>query len=69
MHSIYCVREGSRRIVCALPFVQRDAGADPGFVFVEIDTHHFSLTHSNEIIEQNGFAFLRPDEHHPQFGF
>jgi len=31
----------------ALPFVQGDAGAHPGLVDVEIDAHHFALTHSD----------------------
>ncbi len=35
----------------ALPFVQRDAGAHPGLVDVEIDAHHFALAHSDEIID------------------
>src|SRR5438132_1408592 len=54
---------------CALLVVQRDAGANPGFVFVEIDAHHFPLTHSDKIIEQDRLALLRPDKHHPQLCF
>ena len=44
-------------------------GADPGFVFVEIDTHHFSLTHPDKIVEEDRFALFRPDKHHPQLCF
>ena len=52
-----------------LPFVERDAGPNPRLVLVEIDPHHFPLTHSNQVIEQDGFAAFRPDKHHPQFRF
>jgi hypothetical protein len=47
-----------------LSLVQSDAGTDPGFVFVEINSHHLALTHSDKIIDQNRFALLRPNEHH-----
>ena len=50
-------------------FMQRDAGADPGFVFVEIDAHHLPLAHPDKIVHENWFALLGPDEHHPQLGF
>jgi hypothetical protein len=54
----------------ALPFVQGDAGADPGLVDVEIDPHHFALAHPGEIVHERGIAILiRPYKHHPNLGF
>src|SRR5205823_11086375 len=49
--------------------VQGDTGAHPGFVDVEIDTHHLALTHSDKIVDQCWIAVaLRPNEHHADFG-
>jgi len=49
--------------------VQSDAGADPGLVDVEIDTHHFALTHPHEVVDQSWMAIvLWPNKHHPDFG-
>ena len=51
------------------PLVERDVRADPGLVDVEIDTHHFALTHSDDIIDERGIAVVvGPDEHHPNLG-
>ncbi len=51
-------------------FVQRDAGADPRLIDVEIDAHHFALAHSDKIVHKGGIAVLvRPDKHHSDFGF
>lgn len=53
-----------------LLLVQRNAGTDPGFVFVEIDAHHFALAHAHEIVRECGLAvILRPNTHHPEFRF
>ena len=49
--------------------MQRDARADPGFVLVEIDAHHFPLTHPDEIVQQDRLALRRPDKNHAQFRF
>src|SRR6266496_456388 len=58
------------RSMRALPFVQGDAGADPGFVDVEVDAHHFALAHADEIVHQRGTRIsVRPDKHHSDFGF
>lgn len=35
--------------------MQRNARTDPALVFIEIDTHHFALTHANEIVRENRF--------------
>src|ERR1700731_4505347 len=45
-------------------FMQRDAGADPGFVFIEIDAHHFPLAHPHEIVHENRLPPFGPAEHH-----
>jgi len=34
--------------------MQRDTGADPRLIFVEIDTHHFALAHTDKIIHEYG---------------
>ena len=48
--------------------MQRDTRADPGFVDVEIDAHHFALAHPHKIIHEGGIAVLvRPNKHHPDF--
>ena len=53
----------------ALRLVQRDAGANPRFVDVEINAHHFALAHPDEIVHESRIAIiLRPDKHHPDFG-
>ena len=41
-----------------LSFVQGNAGAHPGFIDVEIDAHHFALTHSHKVVDQRGFRSL-----------
>ena len=74
-HSVRAVARGSNRraedcppcrAVRELRFVQSDAGADPGLVDVEINAHHFALTHPNEIVDERGIAILiRPHKHHP----
>ena len=49
--------------------MQGDAGADPGFLNVEIDTHHFALAHSHKVVHQSWIAVVvRPNKHHPNFG-
>ena len=47
--------------------VQRDVRADPGLFLIEVDPHHFALTHPHQIIYQDRLASIRPDEHHPDF--
>jgi hypothetical protein len=43
--------------------VQCDAGAHPGLVDVEIDAHHFSLTHTDEIVYERRISiFTRPGQ-------
>ena len=49
--------------------MQRDAGADPRLIFVEIDTHHFALAHADKIIHQRWLTIFRPDKHHSDFRF
>jgi hypothetical protein len=50
----------------ALPFVQCDASAHPSLVDVEIDAHHFALTHSDEIVHERRIMIpIRPYKHHP----
>src|SRR5689334_6376890 len=48
----------------SVALVQRDAGADPGFFLVEIDAHHFALTHPDEVVRQDRLAAVRPEKHH-----
>ncbi len=31
--------------------MQRDAGADPRLIDVEIDAHHFALTHPHKVVD------------------
>ena len=50
--------------------MQRDAGADPRFVDVEINAHHFALAHPDEIVHESRIAIiLRPNKHHSDFSF
>ena len=49
--------------------MQSDAGAHPGLVDIEIDAHHFALTHPEEIVHERGIAILiRPHKHQPDLG-
>src|SRR5437764_814136 len=48
--------------------MERDARTYPSLVFVEVDSHHFSLAHSHQIINENWVGFvIRPDNHHSDF--
>src|SRR5947208_13656943 len=65
-----CNSSNSSTLLTPFGFVQGDAGAHPGLVDVEIDAHHFALTHSHKIIDQGWIAVvLRPYKHHPYLGF
>ena len=49
--------------------MERDTGADPCFIDVEIDAHHFALTHPDKIVDERGIRIcLRPNKHHPNLG-
>ena len=49
--------------------MERDAGTHPGLVDVEIDAHHFALTHPDEIVHERGIAVsVGPHKHHPDLG-
>ena len=62
--SCYAYRLRSR-----LRLVQGDAGAHPGLFDVEIDAHHFALTHSHKVVDQRWIAVVvRPNKHHTNFG-
>ena len=57
-------------VISDLHSVQRDAGTDPGFVFVEIDAHHFALAHPDQVVHQDRIAvILGPDKHHSNLRF
>ncbi len=58
------------RVIRGSALVQRDAGAHPSVVDVEIDTHHFALAHPHQIVHENRVPIIfRPDEHHADFCF
>ena len=48
--------------------MQGDAGADPGFFLVEIDSHHLALAHADEVVYQSWLAPFGPEKHHPDLG-
>ncbi len=45
-------------VITDLRFMQRDAGTDPGFVFIEIDAHHFALAHADQVVHQDRIGVI-----------